>query len=274
MIKLILIIIYVFLFFILWILIEAQIYRIRSVEIKNKKIPKKFNNFKIVFISDIHYGKYFRIRRLEQIIKTINKLEADIIIIGGDYLDNPVKNKKHLSEYLDSEFKVLRKLKAKLGVFTVLGNHDYFEKQQLLLNKINDSSFKVLQNKRQLINIGKESIELKGLDDLVKGNSDVMILSENSNNFTIAISHNPDFFSDYKNMINYDLGLSGHTHGGQMTFLGLYAPHTSSKYGQRYVKKIVHEKNRDILVTNGIGNGTLPIRFFATPEIVQINLKH
>ncbi|MGH4051165.1 MAG: metallophosphoesterase [Clostridium sp.] len=265
--------IYLFVFFILWMLIEAQVFKIRRIKIKNKKIPKKFSNFKIIFISDIHYGKYFRNNRLINIVKKINKLEPDIIIMGGDYLDISVKSKKDVTKYLDKEFEVLKKLRAELGIFTVLGNHDYFIGKENLLNKINSSSFKILKNTKELISIEGYSIQITGLDDLIEGNPEVNVLKKNSNNFTIAISHNPDFFSDYKNVIEYDLGLSGHTHGGQVTFFGLCAPYTSSKYGQRYLKKIVHEENRDIVLTSGIGNGMLPIRFFATPEIVEITLE-
>jgi predicted MPP superfamily phosphohydrolase len=200
-------------------------------------------------------------------------LEPDIVIIGGDYLDISVKSNKDVSKYLEEEFEILRKLESKLGIFTVLGNNDYFNRRESLLNEINSSSFKLLKNTKESLNIGKDSIELIGMDDLVRGYPEVNLLKESRDKFTIAISHNPDFFSDYKNLINYDLGISGHTHGGQVTFFGLYAPHTSSKYGQRYFKKIVHEGNRDIVLTHGIGNGTLPIRFFAIPEIVEVILE-
>jgi hypothetical protein len=264
---------YLFLLFILWILIEAQVFRVRKTRIINGKVPKPFNNFKIVFILDIHYGRFFRAKRLIKVVNRINKLKPDIIIIGGDYLDISVKSNKDVSKYLKESFEIIRKLESKLGIFTVLGNHDYFNRRESLLDEINSSSFKLLKNKKVSLNIGKDSIKLIGMDDLVKGYPEVNLLKESSSKFTIAISHNPDFFSDYKNLINYDLGISGHTHGGQITFLGLYAPHTSSKYGQRYLKKIVHEENRDIVLTHGIGNGTLPIRFFAIPEIVEINLE-
>lgn len=264
--------IYFFLFFTIWMLIEAQVYRVRKIKIVNSKIPVSFKKFKIVFISDIHYGKFFRAKRLIKIINTINKLEADIIIIGGDYLDISVKSKRDVSVYLESEFEILRTLKAKSGIYTVLGNHDYYNRKESLLNEIKSSSFKLLKNTKEVINIGEDNIKLLGVDDLVEGEPDVNMLIGYSDNFTIAISHNPDFFSDYKNIINYDLGLSGHTHGGQVTFFGLYAPYTSSKYGQRYIKKIFNEKNSNIILTNGIGNGMLPIRLFAIPDIVEIEL--
>ncbi|MBW9157272.1 metallophosphoesterase [Clostridium tagluense] len=267
------VLIYLFLFFTFWILIEAQVYRVRRIKVMNSKIPKGFKKFKIIFISDIHYGKTFRSKRLISVVDRINKLEADIIIIGGDYLDISVKSKRDVSVYLDKEFEILRNLKAKLGIYTVLGNHDYYNRKDALLNEISSSSFKLLKNSTEFINFGEDSIKLVGVDDLFEGNPQITMLKENSNKFTIAICHNPDFFSDYKNLINYDLALSGHTHGGQINFFGLYAPYTSSKYGQKYIKKIVHEENRDIVLTRGIGNGMLPIRFFAMPEILEINLE-
>lgn len=267
------ILIYSFVFFTLWLLMEAQAYRVRRIKIKNIKIPRSFKDFKIVFISDIHYGRFFRAKRLIRVVNRINKLDPDIIIIGGDYLDISVKSKKDVSKYLDKEFEALRKLKAKMGIFTVLGNHDYYNRRNALVNEIKLSSIKLLKNTKEFINIGEDRIELIGIDDLIEGNPEVNMLKENSNNFTIAVSHNPDFFSDYKNQINYDLGLSGHTHGGQVTLFGLYAPYTSSKYGQKYVKKMVHEENREIVLTHGIGNGMLPIRFFVIPEILEIHLE-
>ena len=268
------ILIYLFIFFTLWMLIEAQVYRVRRIKIKDNKIPKSFNNFKIVFLSDIHYGRFFIAKRLVKVVNKINKLEPDIIIIGGDYLDTSLKSKKDVSKYLEKEFEILRALKARLGIFTVLGNHDYYRKKDSLLDEINLSCFKLLKNTKEFINNGEDSIVLIGMDDLIQGNPQANLLKENRSDFTVAISHNPDFFSDYENVINYDLGLAGHTHGGQVTIFGLYAPYTSSKYGQRYVKKIVNEESRDIVLTQGIGNGMLPIRFFVIPEIVEINLHH
>ncbi|MGK0465427.1 metallophosphoesterase [Clostridium sp.] len=113
------------------------------------------------FISDIHYGRFFRAKRLIKVVNSINKLKPDIIIIGGDYLDISVKSNKDVSKYLKESFEIIRKLEFKLVVFTVLGNHDYFNRREALLNEINSSSF-----------------------------------------------------NDYKNLINYDLGISGHTNGG------------------------------------------------------------
>ena len=222
----------------------------------------------------MHYGKGFSSNRLINIVNKINKIEPDIIIIiGGDYLDISIKSNRNVSKYLDKEIQVLKGLKAKLGIFTVLGNHDYFRGKEYLLKKLNSNSFKILKNGKELISKGGDIIELIGVDDLLEGIPDANVLKKASDNFTIAISHNPDFFSDYKNVINYDLGFAGHTHGGQVTFFGLYAPYTSSKYGQMYCKKIIHETNRDIILTNGIGNGKIPIRFFAIPEIVEIDLE-
>ena len=124
---------YIFMFFTFWLLIEAQVYRVRRIKVASSKIPKGFKKVKIIFISDIHYGKFFRIKRLMNVVNRINKLEADIIIIGGDYLDVSVKSKRDVSVYLHEEFEILRKLKAKVGIYTVLGNHDYYNRRDALI---------------------------------------------------------------------------------------------------------------------------------------------
>lgn len=262
-------------FFVIWMLIEAQTYELYRVKLKNKKIPDSFRNFKIIFLSDIHYGRFFRADRLNKIVEKINKLNPDIIIIGGDYLDVPVKSKRNMEEYINVEFSILSKLKAQKGIYTVLGNHDYCIGKALILDKIKANSFKLLLNNKEIIYIGKDAIELIGLDDLIEGKPAINMLKEKSKRFSIIISHNPDFYSKYEKNINYDLGLSGHTHGGQVTFFGLYAPYTSSKYGQRYVKRrLIEKENGTIIISRGIGNGALPIRFFAKPDFVEVTLKN
>lgn len=267
------IIIFFIFIFTVWMLIEGQSYEIKRIKIRNDKIPKSFRNFKIIFLSDIHYGKFFKTNRLIEVVNEINRLEPDIVIIGGDYLDIPVESKRNMKKYIDIEFSILSKLKAKRGIYTVVGNHDYFLGKALIMEQLESNSFKLLLNDKEKICIGNDYIEIIGIDDLLEGKPNTSLLKEDSKSFSIAVSHNPDFFGKFKNAINYDLGLSGHTHGGQVTFFGLYAPYTSSKYGQKYIRKVIKEGNRTILVSYGIGNGSLPIRFFAKPDFLEITLK-
>jgi hypothetical protein len=92
------------------------------------------------------------------------------------------------------------------------------------------------------------------------------------NDFVILVSHTPDFAENLKTD-KIDLMLSGHTHGGEVTFFGLWAPYIPSDYGQKYRTGIIKTDKTTVLVSNGIGNTFLPIRFFARPQINIIDLE-
>lgn len=260
-------------FLLIYMYFEAKSYTTNETLIKNSKIPSNFNNFKIIFLSDIHYGLFFRKKRLQEIISTINALKPDIILIGGDYLDIEKNDIKDKSKYVLELFHELKKLKPKQGIYTVLGNHDYYHAHNFICENIIKSSINDINNKSVSIYNGDQRIQIIGIDDMLRGKPNIHFFNNKKDTFTIVLTHNPDFFEDYKSKISFDLGLSGHTHLGQITFFGLYAPCTSSKYGQKYIKKVINNKNNMILVTSGIGSGLLPLRFFAPPEILVITLK-
>lgn len=266
--KLILYFIVLISFGLLWILIEPQLFIVKKINIKSKKINK---SLKIVFISDIHYGTYYLGSRLKRIVSKINNLNPDLILIGGDYIENTKKSKFN-KELLDRLFLELSKLKAKNGVITALGNHDYYlrENMTLMLENMKKNKIILLKNKTLQLNFENEKIFIHGIDDLFEGTIDINSLKINKDYFNIVLSHNPEFHEKYN--IYFDLGLSGHTHGGQINLFGLYAPHTGLKYGQKYVKRINIKENSIIVTTKGLGCSILPIRFFAVPEIIEVNL--
>jgi uncharacterized protein len=99
-----------------------------------------------------------------------------------------------------------------------------------------------------------------------------IIEGTNADDFVILVSHNPDYAEELPPGA-VDLTLSGHTHGGQITFFGLWAPYLPSDYGQRYRTGLVETENTTVIVSNGIGTIFPPIRFFAPPQIVEITLE-
>lgn len=253
----------------LWSLIEAQLYRVRKIEMKSRKINR---DIKIVFISDMHYGYYYTSSRLRRIIDSINRLTPDIIIIGGDYLYNGKKSKLK-KKYVEELFLQLLYLKSKNGIFTVIGNHEYNLNGDidLILENIRKSKITLLKNDTYEVNLENEKILIHGVDDFKEGNVDVKKLKIDKECLNIVISHNPDFFQDCN--IDFDIGLSGHTHGGQVNLFGIFAPITESKYGQKYIKTINEMGNSIILTTKGLGCTNLPIRFFSVPEIIELVVK-
>lgn len=253
-----------------WSLIEAQLFRIKRVEIRSKKLNK---DIRIVFIADIHYGKYYTASRLRRIIDSINRLTPDIIIIGGDYLYNGKKSKFNKS-FLEELFSQLSYLKSKYGIFTVIGNHEYNLSKNIdsILEIIKKNKIVLLRNNTYEVILENNKLLIHGVDDLQEGHIDVQKLKINKECLNIVISHNPDFFEECD--IDFDIGLSGHTHGGQISLFGIFAPITESKYGQKYIKTLNKMENSIILTTKGLGCTKLPIRFFSIPEIIELVVKN
>lgn len=248
-------------------LVEPYWLKTTGVDIIDQDIPKSFDGKKIVFISDVHHGPHFSLERVRGLVKQINGINPDIIIFGGDYVyQNP--------RYIAPVFKELKNLNADIGKFAVLGNHDHWEGAELTRQSMKDAGIKNLDNNAEWISINGEKIKVSGVGDLWEDLQDInpAINDTKEEDFIILVSHNPDYADEIKTD-KIDLVLSGHTHGGQVTFFGLWAPVTMSKYGQRYRTGIVNTGFTRVIVTNGVGMVGLPVRFFARPEIVIITLK-
>jgi uncharacterized protein len=248
--------------------LEPRWIKTTEITIESTDIPVSFNNKKIVFISDIHHGPYFSIERVKKLVQRINELKPDLILMGGDYCHREPR-------YIRPVFDELRKLKAEFGIYAVLGNHDHWEDAELTRQMMIRNGIKSCDNKSYWVKIGNDSIKIGGVGDLWE---DIQI-SENTTidvkekDFCILISHNPDYLENmHTNLV--DLTLSGHTHGGQITFFGIWAPKIPSKYGQKYRYGLKEFGKMKSYITSGIGTITPPLRFFCRPEIVLITLKN
>lgn len=254
--------------------IEARNIKLKEMTFSSENIPDAFDGKKIIFISDIHAGRYFTGKDVAKLVKRINERNPDIILLGGDNTD---KN----AAYSVPFFEEIAKLKSKHGVFSVLGNHDYWEDQELIQQGLINCGFNICDNQSYWIKEGNDSIKIGGVGDLWE---DVQIIENTTkdvkqDDFCILLSHNPDYMELLDTDL-VDLVLSGHTHGGQVTFFGLYAPIMPStghpeymQTGQKYRYGWKEKNNTKLYVTTGIGMGKFPFRFFAQPEIVEITLK-
>ena len=244
--------------------IEPYWIETKEVTIESDQIPTQFDGKKIVFISDIHHGPFFDKNRVDNLVNQVNDLNPDLILLGGDYVSGD-------SNYIAPVFSSLAKLKAPMGVYAVLGNSD---PQYWTLKTIPQSNMTYIGNKGTWIQVNGSRIRLGGVGDFKNGVQiqNATIKPVTSQDFTIMLSHNPDYFPEVDKS-KVDLVLSGHTHGGQITFFGLWAPVVYSDYGNKYRTGIIKENNTTMIVTNGIGTVYAPVRFFARPQIHVITLK-
>ena len=248
-------------------LIEPFLLRNKYQTLVNHKIPRSFDGKKIVFASDIHHGPYFSRDRVRKFVDRVNALHPDIIILGGDYV-------AYSRRYITPVFEELKKLRATRGVYAVIGNHDNYEDGELTKKCMVTAGFHILDNAAEWIENDNERIRIGGIGDMWTQTQDLepTLRDTTPNDFVILVSHNPDF-AERMPLNRIDLMVSGHTHGGQITFFGLFAPYTASKYGQKYREGRIKKGDTESIVSHGVGTILLPMRFFARPEVEVITLK-
>jgi predicted MPP superfamily phosphohydrolase len=236
----------------------------KEVVIESSQIPANFDGKKIVFLSDIHAGPFFSIQRVDNLVKQVNEMHPDIILLGGDYTDKD-------NSYITPVFKSLSNLSAPLGVYGVLGNTD---PQYLTLKAFGNSTITYIGNEGLWINDSGQGIRIGGVGDYNNGVQleDKAIGNAQTQDFMVMVTHNPDYFPEVNESV-VDLVLSGHTHGGQITFFGLWAPVVYSRYDQKYRTGVQEYNDTTLIVSNGVGTVVLPFRFFARPQIIVIKLK-
>jgi uncharacterized protein len=259
--------------------LETRWVKTTRITIESHDIPTSFDGKRIVFVSDIHYGGYMSRDRAIRLLQSINDLQPDIVILGGDYSSREDK-------YIVPIFDELRSLKCRYGVFGVMGNHDYFVNGDLTLKMMDRNGIKICDNKSYWVKIQKDSIKIGGVDDPEGGIQvlDSTIHDVHRKDFCILISHRPDYVKQMNTDL-VDLTLSGHTHGGQVTFFGLWAPIlpsdnglwaslTFSRENQKYCYGLF-QRNAILqsYITSGFGTRSPHLRFFRRPEIAVIELK-
>ena len=259
--------------------LETRWVKTTRITIESHDIPTSFDGKRIVFVSDIHYGSYMSRDRAIKLVQRINAIQPEIIILGGDYSSREDK-------YIVPIFDELRNLRSKYGVFGVMGNHDYFVNGDLTLKMMTRNGIRICDNKSYWVKIQKDSIKIGGVDDPEGGIQvlDSTIHDVHRKDFCILISHRPDYVKQMNTDL-VDLTLSGHTHGGQVTFFGLWAPIlpsdnglwaslTFSRENQKYCYGLF-QRNAILqsYITSGFGTRSPHLRFFRRPEIAVIELK-
>ncbi len=228
---------------------------------------EKHNGLKVAVLSDFHVNKWgISPKKLKKVVSKTNAENADLICLLGDLDSYLIEREKLDKKDLTN---TLSKLKAKYGVISILGNHDYGPR--VVKPILKNAGITVLENKRTVIWVNDEPIIIYGLKDLWQYSpkaKNVVKKDENVKSM-ILLSHNPDLFPDVPGFVS--LTLSGHTHGGQICLPILGGIFTPSVWEQRYNKGYIVEDSKHLFVTSGLGF-SIPIRFGNPPEIVILEL--
>ena len=255
----------------------AETYRVETKEyvFTSPDLPVQFDGTRVVFIADIHRGPFYSQDRVRSLVQGVETLDPDLIVLGGDYV--------YLDpEYAASCFEELAQLEAPLGRFAVLGNHDYGDHSDdsegpgPVVAALEHAGITLLRDGAEWVERDGARLRVAGVDDFKMGTPDLdaTLRGAGQDDFVLLVSHNPDLAEQVPPGA-VDLMLSGHTHGGQVTFFGLFAFFVPSQNGQKYRTGLVNVDGTTVIVSNGVGTSTIPpMRIFARPQVVVITLQH
>ncbi|MEY8868602.1 metallophosphoesterase [Meridianimaribacter flavus] len=261
-------------------------YKVLKYQLSFEDLPEAFDGLTITQISDIHSGSFTNKNKIQYGVDLINEQKSDIILFTGDIVNNK-------ADEMDTWVDVFKQLDAPMGKFSVLGNHDYGDYVDWLTNedKINNFKavkdihpkigFELLLNENRYIEKDGQKIAIVGVENWGKGfnqSGDLVKASEgiNKDDFKILLSHDPSHWEYMvkKDDFNYQLTLSGHTHGLQM---GIEIPGIFKWSPSQYVYKqwagLYEEFGRYINVNRGFGYHAFPGRVGIWPEVTVIELK-
>jgi predicted MPP superfamily phosphohydrolase len=234
--------------------------------------PPELSGLRIAVVSDLHTGAPFvNDKKLKDIVDRTNALNPDLIVLLGDYMS---PNSWH-SHRVEPEVTAtgLKGLKAPLGVYSVLGNHDWWYNGERVRRAFEQNGIRVLEDEVTEIKWHEKSFWLVGLADLWTRSQHIeeTIAKVPPGATIIALTHNPDIFPVLPQSV--PLLIAGHTHGGQVNLPFIGTPIVPSRFGSKYTAGHVFENGHHMFVTTGIGTSILPVRFRVPPEIVILTIK-
>ncbi len=261
----------IFALIIVWVLWANKALEVNTYTITSERLPKEFDGFTIAHLSDLHNEE------IKGVISELTEANPDVIVITGDIVDG---------EGMDVTLLFAKEVTKIAPCYYVTGNHESWlplETYTALETGLKDAGITVLHDEKVLIEKNGATISLIGLDDPsfaeycnregAVNTADSIKELVDKNTFTILLSHRPELFDRYVEA-DVDLALSGHAHGGQvrLPFIGgIVAPNQG--LFPKYDAGLFIKNNTHMIVSRGIGNGTVVPRVNNRPEIILIELQ-
>jgi predicted MPP superfamily phosphohydrolase len=245
---------------------ESQNPVIDRVPISINNLHPALEGFTVLQITDLHLYPLTQPALIKKTVIMANELKPDLVVLTGDYVWQDL-------EAIDELAPILSGLNARYGVFSTLGNHDYWLDADVITEAMESAGLPVLINQGHSIQHGNGSIYLAGLDDGWSGNPDLNATLDGaaSNEPIVLLCHEPDLADQYALDGRIDLQLSGHSHGGQIRLPGIGAlilPYLGRKYDLGLYKV----NDMQLYTNRGLGVISEPVRFNCPPEISQFVL--
>ena len=244
--------------------IQSTHFRVNRITIAIAGLPPLLHGFTLAHVSDLHVGLWSTDAFLDNVVRSTNALDADVILFTGDLIDISTTQ-------LPRAIAVMRRLRARHGLYLTEGNHDLIENPAVFHQAMLESGLKFLRDQTATITHNGQAVQLLGAP-WTRGNAgasslQTLMQQRDANAFPILMAHHPHLF-DVAEQCGLPLTLSGHTHGGQFA---LTREVNVGKMMYRYVSGLYQKGASTLFVSNGTGNW-FPLRINAPAEIVQITL--
>ncbi len=249
------------------IFIERYIVLINTYRIPVPNLPEAFSGFRIVQLTDLHYGLLMPLRLIRSVVARANQIQRDITICTGDYV-----HERNAYAQIDTVWPVLNTLTAPSGVYSILGNHDHWADTGRSIDWLTKTG-QNLRHKTHAIEKDGSRLWLAGAGDLWEDDIplDILLQDVPDSDCRIVLAHNPDT-ADEPFSSRVDLMISGHTHGGQVDipFIGTPKLPVNNKNYSSGLK--TSPRGLSVFISRGIGWSIFPIRFNCYPEIAVLEL--
>ncbi|MEA2290066.1 MAG: uncharacterized protein QOD55_2063, partial [Solirubrobacteraceae bacterium] len=242
---------------------EPRTDRIRERTLRLPHWPAELDGLRVALVSDLHAGApHVDEARLAGLVRAVDRRAPDLVVLLGDFVDPNVRGGSPVAP--EAVAARLGALQAPLGIYAVLGNHDWLDDGERVAAALRAAGITVLENEA----VSAGPVWIVGLADATERRPDVAgtLNAVPGDAPVIVLSHDPDLFPQIPDRVA--LTLSGHTHGGQVAMPLLRRPRIPSRFGERYARGHVVEHGRHLYVTSGFGTSGWPVRLLAPPEAV------
>lgn len=255
--------------------IEPGLQRIRIEELTSPHWPPTQPKLRIVLLADLHVGApHVSLGRVESLVAAANAADPDLILLAGDYIAHVLGGEKVPYPAIARSLSGLR---ARQGVYAVMGNHDHWDKATGGLRAaLSGVGIVVLENEARRIAVTGGHLWVVGLDDSTTGHVNPgqafrgIPFAAPMAEPVVVLAHDPSVFA----LVPREVALiaAAHTHGGQVRFPFVGAIFNASRAPLRHSRGVIREHGKLMYVTAGIGTSVLPIRFNCPPEFAILTI--
>lgn len=239
--------------------------RIKEYCLESDRVPSEFDGCRLAFVSDIHYPSLFTHKRLGKLVSSLVDIQPDLLLLGGDYVTD--------NDSIGALFSALTTVEPRYGTYAVLGNHERGN-TALISSAMQECGIVLLADSIVRLGAHDTPLFIAGVRDSFSCDT-LMLRRVNAledKGLVLLLAHTPDY-AEFTS-VRADIVLSGHTHGGQVAFFGLYAPVKNTRYGNRFLSgRNLTTSGTTVITTNGVGTSRKKLRFCVPSEVVLLTLK-